>query len=791
MPTLEFDRLNNTNAADTQKYAAEVLQKGLTPGEGAPTEASKDVTAVNGQLPKTGRCCAAGVCGNCDKHKITSDYKIGDGLGAPLGGLLGSTTLILGDRPALLSGSSQPVVVQEGNNPGNTIVIQPQNSGVSNENSTLRRTLDPSGGPGIKFPSPISEATFTDRFGFNPAALSSVPDLVSGIGRATSAHNAGVSTSAQNHVASLQPSFPSQSGSALTVVVSSAGAVIQERTATTNEAPRSVVIERGGIERVSNEKSVEKSAVTIPPTEREVVYHATTQSLGSLSSSSSVSQGMASLPPQQSNALTSSTTRTVEGLPSKAALESPQRTESKSVPSIGGGQHVQVQRESIQGAPSRDISSQSISVNKESPSNPSPRQINSEFQQVMKTFARVERATSQGTPPTRVESTYRSFVAATSHAAGYIPAMRPVHSQVALISRVFTAPDTSPSLAAKIVAANILQIRDSLTQVMRKVNLQPNSPSQSGKQVSRETPVRYTKEGMVLDTGRGGRTAEKIGRTPDSQMRKSATIVDAKNSPVARRIALREKIASIGVAKGERLNAATSRKATKLEHQLQSLRRFEGREGKLGKLNEKLQRKSLKAGVTREKTEERKEGKSAKNHTKIKEIKESLRPRASSSERVTLLKRALQSKQPTLHSRKKTAPDRLTQAALQQELAKLLRKGIKKLLKSEEELLGVLSPMEQRLMKSVIKKLEGAATINELKKALKAAKKRNAPKGQEVSQGPTQHSAEKSQSSTKVTTVKSKQGATSTGTQPSKSLDLNTGEVDDGDKKNLYQAALQ
>jgi hypothetical protein len=94
-------------------------------------------------------------------------------------------------------------------------------------------------------------------------------------------------------------------------------------------------------------------------------------------------------------------------------------------------------------------------------------------------------------------------------------------------------------------------------------------------------------------------------------------------------------------------------------------------------------------------------------------------------------------------------------------------------------------------MKSVIKKLEGAATINELKKALKAAKKRNAPKGQEVSQGPTQHSAEKSQSSTKVTTVKSKQGATSTGTQPSKSLDLNTGEVDDGDKKNLYQAALQ
>jgi hypothetical protein len=162
--------------------------------------------------------------------------------------------------------------------------------------------------------------------------------------------------------------------------------------------------------------------------------------------------------------------------------------------------------------------------------------------------------------------------------------------------------------------------------------------------------------------------------------------------------------------------------------------------------------------------------------------------------RLDLLKRQKANQSERIAHRRKPGLDRTLESALQQELAKLTSRAIRKLLRNgEEELLGLLSPMEQRTIRKVMNKLDAAATIIELKKALKKARKAKGAEPQSLgTESTTQEEASNSAAPQVMTanTTDTETGKTVGEGGPSKSLDLVTGKVDDGNNKNAYQAAV-
>lgn len=140
--------------------------------------------------------------------------------------------------------------------------------------------------------------------------------------------------------------------------------------------------------------------------------------------------------------------------------------------------------------------------------------------------------------------------------------------------------------------------------------------------------------------------------------------------------------------------------------------------------------------------------------------------------------------------RKKDPSLRSTEAALQNEIAISVRRAVKKLLRGEEEeLLRLLSPMEQRLIDEISQGIDAATTIADIQKSLKKARAKGGSKPGATTEGATQETQGAGQNQSAA--QGSSQGATSIAEQqPSRSLDLVTGRVDDGDNKNGYEAAL-
>lgn len=145
--------------------------------------------------------------------------------------------------------------------------------------------------------------------------------------------------------------------------------------------------------------------------------------------------------------------------------------------------------------------------------------------------------------------------------------------------------------------------------------------------------------------------------------------------------------------------------------------------------------------------------------------------------------------------RKRPLSSRGQEAIQQQELAKKLNKAVKKLLREgDEELLGLLSPMERRLMKNLAKKLDAAATINDLKKNLKKAKKQKGGSKSSGAEASVETASSKSSSGSRASLTKggsAQPKSAPEGAQPSKSLDLVTDKIGDGNNKNGYEAGAE
>jgi hypothetical protein len=131
------------------------------------------------------------------------------------------------------------------------------------------------------------------------------------------------------------------------------------------------------------------------------------------------------------------------------------------------------------------------------------------------------------------------------------------------------------------------------------------------------------------------------------------------------------------------------------------------------------------------------------------------------------------------------------EAMLQNEVAKFLRRAVKKRLRNEdEEILSLLSPLERRIIEDILKRADAPKTAASLKKSAKKARSKGrtqAGSAPEVSQSKSAAGAGQQQSSKSTVTRGAKKVAE---TQPSKSLDLVTDKVDDGNNKNGYEAAL-
>lgn len=157
--------------------------------------------------------------------------------------------------------------------------------------------------------------------------------------------------------------------------------------------------------------------------------------------------------------------------------------------------------------------------------------------------------------------------------------------------------------------------------------------------------------------------------------------------------------------------------------------------------------------------------------------------------RQTAIQRAVERQRAS--QRRREPSTRSMEAALQNEIAKVIRRTVKKLLRNEEEeLLRLLSPMEQRLIDEISRQIDPATTIADLQKNLKKARSKSGSGSSATAETSTQETqgAGQSQSGTAANSQGTKNTAEQ---QPSKSLDLVTSRVDDGNNKNSYEAMLR
>lgn len=171
-------------------------------------------------------------------------------------------------------------------------------------------------------------------------------------------------------------------------------------------------------------------------------------------------------------------------------------------------------------------------------------------------------------------------------------------------------------------------------------------------------------------------------------------------------------------------------------------------------------------------------------------MRASLRRRPVSQRNTDLKKMELRGRE-ARGTRTRSAEARGIEAMLQNEVAKFLRRAVKKRLRNEdEEILSLLSPLERRIIEDILKQADAPKTVASLKKTVKKARskgRRQAGAAPEASQSKSAAGAGQQQSSKSTVTRGAKNVAE---TQPSKSLDLVTDKVDDGNNKNGYEAAL-
>lgn len=156
--------------------------------------------------------------------------------------------------------------------------------------------------------------------------------------------------------------------------------------------------------------------------------------------------------------------------------------------------------------------------------------------------------------------------------------------------------------------------------------------------------------------------------------------------------------------------------------------------------------------------------------------------RQSANQKVSKRERSLQ--------RRRDPSNRSAEAALQNEIAKSVRRAVKRLLRrEEEEILRLLSPMEQMLVEELSQGINATVTIADLMNNLKKARAKSGSKANASADRPAQaaQGAEQNQVAGETTPQGAKNDIDR---QPSKSLDLVTDRVDDDDNNNSYEAAL-
>lgn len=467
-------------------------------------------------------------------------------------------------------------------------------------------------------------------------------------------------------------------------------------------------------------------------------------------------------------------------------------------------------------------------------------QVSPELRRVVASLIAVEKTIQESRPPAVVQQVLQKLSQVSLAASASSPALSAVAQRVNLLTNMVKSTQQPTQLSVRVVQQQLPVVRDMLVKML------PSQPQPSvNKSVALSAPSRVVAPQVQpvspnvrgIDSRVSSPVDRGISRNVSTQAKDIAPRIRGEISTTSRVSQIPSRVAELGKSRvragvDRPLDGKTTAKITVKENpsltRSHSLKRRGGNEtrtikkstevatraAKLRTLNkealrnrkvaklevakrkeqgQKLQRLSPREKFSKEMRRELRTTRKVEDFRSAKRLKDAvarLRARRLSPQKRTVERGARE----RLTLRRKPLSARSQEVIQQQELAKKLSKTMKKLLREgDDELLGLLSPMEQRLIKNLSKKLDAAATINDLQKNLKKARKQ---KGGVRSSATEVRTEAKGDSSTAGTVTSQTKGATTQqtsapeGAQPSKSLDLVTDKIGDGNNKNGYQAGM-